>query len=131
MRAARSFCRIGTRIMRTDFCGKFPTVVWEREAPPIYYVAEVDGDLAGFAGMIPTWLREGVWDFTWINVRKEYRSEGIGSALMRHRIAEVRRCAGEIVHLMTMTPDWFGRFGFQAVASYGDWQLMAMRMGDE
>ncbi len=48
---------------------------------------------------------------------------------MEYRLAEVRACDGRAVHLMTKSPDWFEKFGFEIVKDYGAWQLMTMQLG--
>jgi hypothetical protein len=35
----------------------------DEEFKPTYFVAEVNGEVIGFAGMIPSWIMHRVWDF--------------------------------------------------------------------
>jgi hypothetical protein len=35
------------------------------DEPPRYFVATENGEVLGFAGMIPSWIMKGVWDFIW------------------------------------------------------------------
>lgn len=96
---------------------------------PIYYVAEVDGTIAGFAGMAESWRMKGFWDFTWINVRKDYRNQGIGRKLVEYRVNEIRRSNGSVIQLITKEPTFFEQFGFSGIRDYGKWQLMEMVLG--
>jgi N-acetylglutamate synthase-like GNAT family acetyltransferase len=93
--------------------------------PPIYFVAEEDGVIVGFAGMMESWLMEGVWDFIWINVHIDHHGKGIGKALTKHRINEVIFRGGAAIHLMTRQPEYFEQFDFAISHSYvGGWYLM-------
>lgn len=97
--------------------------------PPIYYVAVVDGSVVGFAGMIQSWILNGIWDFIWINVHKDFQKSRIGKALTEHRIKEVLRCDGRVIQLMTKSPLYFEQFGFTVVKNYGEWNLMTLWLG--
>lgn len=97
--------------------------------PPIYYVAEMDNAVVGFAGMIESWLLYRVWDFVWINVNKDYQKAGVGKALMEHRINEVIRCDGRTIHLMSRHPAYFEKFGFTVSKDYGAWKFMHRQLG--
>lgn len=102
------------------------------EWPPIYYVYEIDGEAVAFAGMIPSWIMTGVYDFIWINVCKDHQGNGIGHALTQHRIREVDKRDGSAIHLMTQKYRFFASHGFHIAASYGTkepWLLMVKQMG--
>ena len=62
------------------FLGEVSQVWSDMAEPPIYYVAEMDGCVVGFAGMMRSWIMYGVWDFIWINIKKEFQQEGVGPA---------------------------------------------------
>lgn len=103
------------------------------EWPPIYYVYEVDGNVVAFAGMIESWIRNGVWDFIWINIRKDYQRKGIGKALTQYRIEKVKEMGGCAIHLMTKKYRFFASQGFQVMATYGTrepWLLMVKQLGE-
>ena len=104
--------------------------VWSDMAePPIYYVAKVDGEVVGFAGMIKSMIMFGVWDLIWINVKQEFQGERIGTALTEQRLREILDCDGRAVHLMTKNPSFFNRFGFNVVKEYGEVKLMVLWLG--
>lgn len=102
--------------------------VWaiEMDNPPSYYVADNDrGEIIAFAGMMSSFLMDGVWDIPWVNVKQGFQKEGLGSRLMTHMIGEIKQCGGGVIHLMTKTPDYFVKLGFTKVTEYGDWNLMS------
>jgi GNAT superfamily N-acetyltransferase len=102
----------------------------DEEFKPTCYVAEDDGEVVGFAGMIPSWIMHRVWDFIWINVRKDRQRQGIGRQLTEHRIMKVIAADGRVVQLMTKDVGFFGRW-FTVSRDYGEegWKLMTLRLG--
>ena len=107
------------------------SLVWaDIEYTPIYYIADNEGgEVVGFAGMMQSYIMYGVWDFIWINVKKEFQKEGVGKRLVEYRLAEIKRCDGRAVHLMTQSPDYFSKFGFSIAQHYGPWKLMTLWLG--
>jgi|ERR1700722_2073770 len=102
----------------------------DMEMPPSYYVADNEhGEVVAFAGMMASFLMDGVWDLIWSNVKKEFQREGIGKKLMEYRLNEIKRCNGSVVHLMTQSPAYFSKFGFEIAKSYGSWKLMSLWLG--
>jgi len=99
--------------------------MWPRSA------AEDDRKILGVAGMMPSWIMRGVWDFNWINVRKDVQGEGIGHALTEHRIREVLQRDGRAIHLMTRIPEFFEQWAFRVSRDYGGegWKLMTLQLG--
>ncbi len=97
--------------------------------PPLYYVATVDGSVVGFGGIIRSWIMFGVWDVTWVNIKKEFQNEGLGKALIEYCLKEILTCNGKVVNLMTKSPDFFNHFGFNVIKDYGDWKLMTLWLG--
>jgi GNAT superfamily N-acetyltransferase len=105
-----------------------PGIKW----PPMYYVAldcEPEDDvenpaeeipLMGFAGMMESWLMNGVWDFIWINVHPEYQGDGVGKRLTETRILEVRIRGGSAIHIMTKKYTFFRQFDFRVAHVYLD-----------
>jgi hypothetical protein len=75
----------------------------DEEFKPTYFVAEDNGEVVGFAGMIPSWIMHRVWDFIWINVRKDRQ-------LTEHRIMNVIAADGRAIQLMTKDAGFFGRW---------------------
>lgn len=97
--------------------------------PPHYFVWDAQGDILGFAGMIPSWVMHGVWDFIWINVKPEAQNKKIGAHLTSLRISEVQRQGGAVINLMTKNDYFFTHFGFEVIRTYqGDWHLMTLQM---
>ena len=108
------------------------TQVWaeDMENPPIYYVADSEGgEIVAFAGMMQSMIMFGIWDFIWINVKKEYQGSGIGRKLTEHRLQEIIKSDGRAVHLMTQSPAFFDQFGFEVIKEYNSWKLMSLTLG--
>lgn len=97
--------------------------------PPQYFVYEQGKLVLGFAGMIPSWQMHGIWDFVWINVCPTAQRQQIGQQLTSMRISEVIRRKGCVINLMTHTPVYFRRFGFEITHTYkGGWIGMTLQL---
>ena len=101
--------------------------------PPEYFVYEsysLDGvlEIIGFAGIMPSFLKEGVWDLVWVNVARDCQRIGVGTDLVDYIIDLVKERKGIAIHLMTEKPEFFGRFGFVAedCGNYSGWTFMSM-----
>jgi GNAT superfamily N-acetyltransferase len=98
---------------------------------PRFFVADRPNGgkaLAGFAAYAPTMLMNGDYDLIWLTVTADLQWAGIGSALTRHRIAEVRRAGGSTIKLSTQKPKYFARFGFRVVHEWDSWHLMVLQL---
>lgn len=99
------------------------------EYAPSYYIAEDDaGAVIGYAGVMHSFIKTGVWDIVWVNVKKGYKGEGVGKRLMSHLITHVQTEQGVVIHLMTKSPSYFTQFGFTELTTYDNWHLMAMQI---
>jgi N-acetylglutamate synthase-like GNAT family acetyltransferase len=99
--------------------------------PPQYFVYDEPktNKILGFAGMIPSWVMHGVWDFIWINVAEEARGQNIGLQLTTFRISEVTRQSGKVINLMTQAPGFFSKLGFESTHTYhGGWKSMTLQL---
>ena len=103
-----------------------PGMVW----PPIYFVAEENGYVWAFAGMMRSWIMAGVWDFIWINCLPVAQGRGYGKQLTNHRIAEVKKRGGTLIQLMTKRNEFFKHMGFRTVGVYDEWVLMNMKLAE-
>lgn len=79
-----------------------------------YAIAQVDGEVLGVAGVEvhgeDALLRS-------VAVDAEFRSQGIGEALVEDRIGYARSAGLRAVYLLTTTAsDWFARLGFERIA---------------
>jgi len=72
-----------------------------------FYVAEYNGDIAGFGRIKPY---ENMYELSTIGVLEEYRRNGIGSKLIKHIIDAFP--ANEI-WITTKIPDYFAKLGFK------------------
>lgn len=97
--------------------------------PPEYFVFEISKEIVGFAGMMPSWLMYGVWDLIWINVKKDFQGQSIGSQLTHLRISEIDRLGGSVINLMTKNTKFFSKFSFKTTYRYqGGWNLMTRQL---
>jgi len=92
--------------------------------PELDFVAEADGQLAGHiiysrAKVITPDGREiEVLSFGPLSVLPEYKRMGIGSALMRHSIAEAKELGYRAI-IIYGHPDYYPRFGFNRASAFG------------
>lgn len=100
------------------------------EYAPSYYIAEADdGTIIGYAGIMHSFIKTGVWDIVWVNVKKGHKGEGVGMKLVGHLIAQIREANGVVIHLMTKSPSYFAQFGFYPIQAYDNWTLMSLKIG--
>jgi N-acetylglutamate synthase-like GNAT family acetyltransferase/SAM-dependent methyltransferase len=78
-----------------------------------YVVADSAGTVVGVAGM-ETHGHSGL--LRSLVVKPEWRRKGMGQALTREGLRLARRSGLSEVFLITVTPEYFHRFGFEAVA---------------
>ncbi len=99
---------------------------------PFFYVAESDGQIVGMGCHNVTWAAYGLYGLAWIAVRKAYRGQGIGKAIVERCLDDLRPVA-DAVMLLTSIPSFYCRWGFQTISrlntggSYGD-HLMLLQL---
>src|SRR5277367_5550008 len=97
--------------------------------PPQYFVYEKDKQVAGFAGMMPSWRMHNAWDFIWINIKLDYQGQGMGHALTRYRIQKADMQGASVIELMTRNPEFFETLGFKRHHDYeGGWVSMGLQL---
>ena len=65
------------------------------------YIAEHDGEIAGYVCYGNTPLTEATWDLYWIAVANNKQGFGIGRSLMKHAEDDIRRMGGRLVMVET------------------------------
>ncbi|MBK5202949.1 MAG: GNAT family N-acetyltransferase [Prolixibacteraceae bacterium] len=60
-----------------------------------FYLAEIDGNIAGYVNFGPTPCTKSGWDLYWIAVRKDFHGEGIGGILIKKAEKEVMKNGGK------------------------------------
>jgi len=97
---------------------------------PTYYVYEHKKKVVAFAGMMPSCIWHGLWEFIWINVHPKHVGKNIGTKLTKHRIHEVMKRDGTAIHLMTREKLFFVKLGFEEIHYYkwGDCSVMSMQL---
>ena len=92
--------------------------------PELDFVAEVEGKIAGHViyslakVMTPDDQEVKVLNFGPLSVHPNYQRMGVGSALMRHSIAEAARLGYRAI-IFYGHPDYYPRFGFRRASRYG------------
>src|SRR3989338_9313113 len=76
---------------------------------PRYVVATIDNKIVGLAGFTQAWMDYSVYEIFWVNVAPAYQKQGIGSALIRHVINQIKRKKPRIVLLTTTLPKIYSR----------------------
>ncbi len=89
-------------------------------SPPAYLVAKEKGKVLGFAGYIQSWMDYHVYQIFWVNVRPELQHRGIGIALVKAIIKEIKEKKGSdtarLILLTTTSPSFYTRLGFRTLA---------------
>jgi len=65
------------------------------------FVADVDGEVAGYTCYGPTPLTLGTWDIYWLAVAREYHRQGIGKKLTERAEKEIKRAEGRLILIET------------------------------
>ena len=65
------------------------------------YIAEHDGEIAGYVCYGNTPLTEATWDLYWIAVANNKQGFGIGRSLLKHAEDDIRRMGGRLVMVET------------------------------
>jgi ribosomal protein S18 acetylase RimI-like enzyme len=66
-----------------------------------FYVAEHEGDVAGYLCYGPTPLTQGTWDLYWAAVSPKLAGRGIGSTLFKLGEEDIRRRGGRLILIET------------------------------
>jgi GNAT superfamily N-acetyltransferase len=101
----------------------------EEKASGYYiYVAEHDGDIAGYVCYGDTPLTEATWDLYWIAVDHEKQGFGIGRILMKHAEEDIKRMHGKLVMVETSgkadynkTRQFYERLNYQKLCQITDY----------
>jgi ribosomal protein S18 acetylase RimI-like enzyme len=85
----------------------------------LFVVAELDGDVAGYACFGATPCTLGTFDLYWIAVDKRLHGSGIGRTLVAHVEERVREAAGRMILIETGgKPSYSAQRGFYLSAGY-------------
>ncbi|MES2023113.1 MAG: GNAT family N-acetyltransferase [Patescibacteria group bacterium] len=58
---------------------------------PVFYVAEEQGKIFGFAGYAQAWMEYSVYQIFWVNVAPNEKGKGVGKALISKVITEIKK----------------------------------------
>jgi GNAT superfamily N-acetyltransferase len=74
----------------------------EEKASGYYiYIAEHEGEIAGYVCYGDTPLTEATWDLYWIAVHHDKQGFGIGRILMKHAEEDIKRMHGKLIMVET------------------------------
>jgi ribosomal protein S18 acetylase RimI-like enzyme len=65
------------------------------------YVAELDGEIAGYICYGNTPLTEATWDIYWVVVAHDKQGFGIGRILMKHAEDDIKKMHGKLIMVET------------------------------
>lgn len=94
--------------------------------PPKYVVAEENGKIMGCGGYIQSWMDYNIYNIFWINVDPSRQRQGIGTKIVGHIIADIRKQKGadrkaSTILLTTDKPGFYRkRFGFRTIERFKD-----------
>lgn len=106
--AAEGWDRRTAQSAQPDFSDAFSNAAWK----PVFYVAELNGEVIGTACHVVSWLCYGVYNLAWVAVKKDYRGRGIGKALVQRCLDDLAPYA-DVLMLATNVPDFYKPFGFR------------------
>ena len=66
-----------------------------------FYVAEHNGDIAGYICYGPTPMTRGTWDLYWAAVNPKLHGQGIGSILFKRAEEAIRKLGGRMILIET------------------------------
>jgi ribosomal protein S18 acetylase RimI-like enzyme len=100
----------------------------ERSSGYHIYVADMDGEIAGYVCYGDTPLTEATWDLYWIAVANDKQGYGIGRILMQHAEEDIKRMHGRLVMVETSgkadynkTRRFYERLDYQKVCQIPDY----------
>ena len=100
---------------------------------PTYIVAEDKKEILAFGGFISSWIDNMVFNIFWVNTNPKYKSQGIGSKLMKDlidRIKKAKNIKAKMILISTKIPNFYKKFGIKKVTSKydGDYILMSLNL---
>ena len=100
---------------------------------PTYIVAEDKKEILAFGGFISSWIDNMVFNIFWVNTNPKYKSQGVGSKLMKDlidRIKKTKNIKAKMILVSTKIPNFYKRFGFKKLTSKydGDYILMSLNL---
>ena len=101
----------------------------EQKASGYYiYVAEHEGEIAGYVCYGDTPLTEATWDLYWIAVDHNKQGYGIGRILMKHAEEDIKRMHGKLIMVETSgkadynkTRQFYERLNYQKLCQITDY----------
>ena len=121
--------RLWERLSRQEMKSMFKNYL-----PPSYLVAEDDGKIIGLTGYAQSWMDYHVYHIFWVNVLPKYWNQGVGTALVKTAIHNVRKKKGNDKALMILLtarkPSLYRKLGFKMLTKFRKekYHLMMLNM---
>jgi predicted N-acetyltransferase YhbS len=93
---------------------------------PIFFVAEDEGVIVGFAGFIQSWMDYNIYQIPWVSVTPARQGQGIGKQLVARVISEIKKKSGARLILLTADkskrlPEYYRKyFKFKVLQSFNE-----------
>ena len=108
---------------------EFEAMFGDSPVKPTYLVAELNKEAVGIVGYVQSWMDYRAYEVFWVNVLPEHQSQGIGTRLMTHVLALLRKKKPAFI-LLTARNHRYGfykkKFGFKSVGQKGTKRLMCL-----
>jgi ribosomal protein S18 acetylase RimI-like enzyme len=92
-----------------------------------FYVAEIDGEMAGYLCYGPTPLTHGAWDMYWAAVKPQLQGTGIGGTLFKMAEERIKKLGGRMILIETSSNPHYGsarslylKLGYEHVSTIPD-----------
>ena len=76
---------------------------------PQYIVAEDNGKIVGLGGYTQSWMDYHVYTIFWVNVLPQEQRKGIGHALVKKIIENIKKENAKLILLSTDKPEYYSR----------------------
>jgi ribosomal protein S18 acetylase RimI-like enzyme len=92
-----------------------------------FYIAEHNGEMAGYLCYGPTPLTHGAWDMYWAAVRPQLQGTGIGGTLFKMAEEHIKKLGGRMILIETSSNPHYGparslylKLGYEHVSTVPD-----------
>lgn len=95
---------------------------------PTFFIAAHGSKIVGFAGMRESWAMPDTAELIGVCIDKAHESKGIATTLTTVRLDLAKVLGIKYVTLGTIKPEFFERFGFEAIDHTREWCVMSREL---